>query len=97
MSMRVGFFFVAMMNVLVGTVVSGVIMIMDSCVPVIMAVFVFVSMFVFVRMGMLMSVGHAIMRMLVRMTVGMLVGMEMFVFVLTLHGRLLSLRAVFFS
>jgi hypothetical protein len=29
MSMSVGFFFVAMMNVLVGTVVSGVIMIMD--------------------------------------------------------------------
>ncbi|MGO9571141.1 MAG: hypothetical protein ACLP5H_26750 [Desulfomonilaceae bacterium] len=82
--------FVARMDMIVGAVVAGVLVVMDQDVPMIMPMLVLVLMLVAMLMRVLMGMSLVPMSMFVRMAVGMLVGVQMLVFVVALHCELLS-------
>jgi hypothetical protein len=82
--------FVGLMDVIVGTVVAGVLVVMNQYASMIMPMFVLVVMVVAVGVRVLMGMGHLPMTMFVRMAVGVFVGMQMLVFVVALHVELLS-------
>ena len=78
------------MDVIVRTMVAGVLVVMNQGVSMIMPMFVLVVMLVAVCVRVLMGMSHVPMAMFVRMAVGMLVGMQMLMFVVALHCELLS-------
>ena len=77
-------------NVVVRTMVAGVLVVMNRHALMVMPMFVLVAMLVAVCVRVLMGVRHVPMAMFVRMAVGMLVGVQMLMFVVALHCELLS-------
>jgi hypothetical protein len=78
------------MDVLVGSVVAGVIMVVYRGISMIVSVFVFVPVLMSVGVLMFVRVLHLSVRMLVSMAVGVVVGVKMFVLVVAVHRQLLS-------
>jgi hypothetical protein len=93
--MLVDLFFVGRMDVIVSTMVARVIVVVYPGVSMIVTVLVLVAMLMSVRMLVLMGVSRVSVGVFVRMAVGVPVGMQMFVFVVTLHNELPSLRVAF--
>lgn len=94
MRVVVGFAFMALVDMVVRTVFSAVVMVVDAFPgAVLMGVLVLVGVLMLVDMGMFVAVPPDP-RMLVLMLVfvGMLMGMVMMVFVIAFHGRLLFSR-----
>ncbi len=90
MGVIVDLLFIGLMDVIVRTVVAGVIVVMNQDVSMIMPMFVLVVMLVAVCVRVLMGMSHVPMTMFVSMAVGVFVGMQMLVFVVALHSKLLS-------
>ena len=79
-----------LMDVIVRTVVTGVIVVMHRDVSMIVAMFVLVVVLVAVLMRVLMGVCHVPVGVFVGMAVVMVMGVQMLVLVVALHGGLLS-------
>lgn len=90
MGVIVDLLFMGLMDVIVKTVVAGVLVVMNQYVSMIMPMFVLVVMLVAVCVRVLMGMSHVPMTMFVSMAVGVFVGMQMLVFVVALHSELLS-------
>jgi hypothetical protein len=93
--MLVDLFLVGRMDVIVSTMVARVIVVVYPGVSMIVPVLVLVPMLVSVGMRVLMGVSRVSVGVFVCVAVVVPVGMQMFVFVVTLHNELLSLRAAF--
>jgi hypothetical protein len=90
MGVVVHLFFMGLMDVIVRTMVAGVLVVMNHCVSMIMPMFVLVAMLVAVCVRVLMGMSHVPMAMFVRMAVGVVVRVQMLMFVVALHCELLS-------
>jgi hypothetical protein len=83
-------YFMTRMDVIVRTMVAGVLVVMNQHISMIMPMLVLVVMLVAVCVRVLMGMSHVPMTMCVRMAVGVFVGMQMLMFVVALHCELLS-------
>ena len=93
MAVVVDFTLMPGVSVIVRPMFSCMVMCMSQRIPrVIVIVLVFMQVLVGMGMGMLMRMLRVTMRMFMRVNVGMLVGMQMRVFVVAVHGQLLSLN-----
>ena len=90
MAVIVDLLFMGRMDVIVRTMVAGVIVVMDQDIAMVMPMFVLVAMLVAVGVRVFMGVYCVSVTVFVRMAVGVLVRMQMFVFVVALHCELLS-------
>ncbi len=86
----VDLFFMCRMDVVVRTMIAGVIVVMDQRIAMVMSMFVLVVMLVPVGVRVFMCVSRVAAGVLVSMAVGVLVGMQMFVLMVALHCELLS-------
>ena len=95
MGVIVDFLFMGRVDMVVRTMVAGVIMVMKQRVSMIVAMFVFVVMLVAMGMNVLVRVFHVSVNVFVSMRVAVLVGVQMLVFVVAVHGGSFRARLPF--